>query len=79
MRWRLASCLGAIMATRAGSRYLAMVHTDRGPRCRHMATVAAVGRCDVGSGFTRCLGAIMATHTCTDRANMRERSGRPSC
>lgn len=76
---RFARCFCAIMAARAGSKRLTMVHTHRRPRGCYMAAIAAVRRSNVVCVLARSLRTVVAAGTCTDRADMGEGCGRPSC
>lgn len=57
----LACGFGPVVTARASSRRLAMIHTDSRPCGRDMAAITAIGCRDVGRGFARCFGPIVAT------------------
>jgi hypothetical protein len=75
---RLARRFCAIMAARAGSKRLTVVHAHGRPRGCDMAAIAAVCSGNVVCVLARCLGSVVAADTCTDRADVGECGRRPS-
>ncbi len=72
---RLARCFCAIVAARAGSKRLTVVHAHGCPRGCDMAAIAAVGRCNVVCVLACRLRTVVAAGTCTDRADVGECCG----
>ena len=75
---RLATCLGTVVARRAGANGIRMVESLG--RCESDGAVAiltGVGRCEVGRVFARSCGAIMAGEAITGHARVVEAGCRP--